>query len=138
MSLCAGFSFDVAVPANSKSGSAQKESSTHSESPDTMSNADAKSENYPAKGNHNAVETDLMYMHSDEESKSPQGSPRERTAFDSPSGEYSDNHFGKSFKTESETDRYNLAIMCNIFNLLFCVLKHIFHLYISISMNSKL
>ncbi|XP_016568249.2 actin cytoskeleton-regulatory complex protein PAN1 [Capsicum annuum] len=102
-----GFSFDVAVPANSKSGSAQKESSTHSESPDTMSNADAKSENYPAKGNHNAVETDLMYMHSDEESKSPQGSPRERTAFDSPSGEYSDNHFGKSFKTESETDRFD-------------------------------
>ncbi|CAN4094105.1 unnamed protein product [Withania somnifera] len=103
-----GFSFDVAVSANSKSTSTQKESSpTHSESVDSMSNADAKSENYSAKGNNNTVETDLMYMHSDEESKSPQGSPRERTAFDSPSGEYSDNHFGKSFKTESEIDRFD-------------------------------
>ncbi|KAJ8540878.1 hypothetical protein K7X08_001694 [Anisodus acutangulus] len=103
-----GFSFDVAVPANSKSISIQKESSpTHSNSPDSMSNADAKSENYSAKGNNNTVETDLMYMHSDDESKSPQGNPRERTAFDSPSGEYSDNHFGKSFKTESETDRFD-------------------------------
>ncbi|KAG5613615.1 hypothetical protein H5410_024896 [Solanum commersonii] len=103
-----GFSFDVAVPANSKSTSIQKESSpTHRESPDSMSNADAKSENHSAKGNNSTVETDLMYMHSDEESKSPQGSPRERTAFDSPSGEYSDNHFGKSFKAESETDRFD-------------------------------
>lgn len=127
ISLSAGFSFDVAVPANSKSTSILKESSpTHRESPDSMSNADAKSENHSAKGNNSTVETDLMYMHSDEESKSPQGSPRERTAFDSPSGEYSDNHFGKSFKTESETDRYNLAITCNIF-----------HLYFSISTSSK-
>ncbi|XP_009618644.1 uncharacterized protein [Nicotiana tomentosiformis] len=103
-----GFSFDVAVPANSKSTSNQKESSPlQGDSPDSVSNADTKSDNYSAKGNNNNFETDLMYMHSDEESKSPQGSPRERTAFDSPSGEYSDNHFGKSFKTESETDRFD-------------------------------
>lgn len=128
MSLSAGFSFDVAAPANSKSTSNQKENSPiHGDSPDSLSNADSKSENYSAKGNNNNFETDLMYMHSDEESKSPQGSPRERTAFDSPSGEYSDNHFGKSFKTESETDRYNLAISCNIFHLL----------YFSISISSK-
>lgn len=127
MSLSAGFSFDVAVPANSKSTSSEKESSpTHRESSDSMSNTDAKSENHSAKGNNSNVETDLMYMHSDEESKSPQGSPRERMAFDSPSGEYSDNHFGKSFKTESETDRYCLAITCNIF-----------HLYFSVSTGSK-
>ncbi|KAM7517375.1 hypothetical protein LguiA_006958 [Lonicera macranthoides] len=102
-----GFSFDAAVPANGKSASFQKEYSSplDSYSPDSFSNADGKSEKSFSKAEHD-LETESAYMHSEDEStKSPPGSPARQTTFESPSKEYSDNHFGKSFEADTETQR---------------------------------
>ena len=109
-SLLAGFSFDVAVSANTKPTSPQHENSspTDSFSPDSMSNAD-KSERTFTKGI-SAFETDSLYTHSEDESKSPRSSPARQTASESPSHDYSDNHFGKIFEADTESHRYRFAM----------------------------
>nr|GLL37143.1 epidermal growth factor receptor substrate 15 isoform X1 [Ipomoea trifida] len=100
-----GFSFDVAVSATAKSTSHQRENSpTRSNSPNSMSNAEAKSEQLFSHGV-STLETESTYAHSEDESKSPQGSPAGQRAFQSPSQEFSDDHFGKSFETDAETNR---------------------------------
>lgn len=108
-----GFSFDVAGPANTKLTSPQHENSspTESFSPDSMSNAD-KSEKTFTKGV-SAFETESFYTHGEHESKSPRGSPTRQTASGSPSHDYSDSHFGKSFETDTESHRYRFA-MCSL------------------------
>ncbi|XP_019186703.1 PREDICTED: epidermal growth factor receptor substrate 15-like 1 isoform X2 [Ipomoea nil] len=100
-----GFSFDVAVSATAKSTSHQRENSpTRSNSPNSISNAEAKSEQLFSHGV-STLETESTYAHSEDESKSPQGSPAGQRAFQSPSQEFSDDHFGKSFETDAETNR---------------------------------
>ncbi|XP_027092541.2 uncharacterized protein [Coffea arabica] len=100
-----GFSFDVAVSANTKPTSPQHENSspTDSFSPDSMSNAD-KSERTFTKGV-SAFETDSLYTHSEDESKSPRSSPARQAASESPLHDYSDNHFGKIFEADTESHR---------------------------------
>ncbi|CAI9755801.1 unnamed protein product [Fraxinus pennsylvanica] len=101
-----GFSFDVAVPANAKSTSVHEENSspTHNFSPDSGSIPDATSEKPFSKGV-SAFETESSYAHSEDESKSPQGSPARQTTFESPSPKYSENHFRKSSDGDAETHR---------------------------------
>ncbi|GMP47567.1 hypothetical protein CsSME_00015241 [Camellia sinensis var. sinensis] len=103
-----GFSFDVAMPPETKSTSAEKEnySPNGSLSPDLMSHADDNmSDKLFSKGEH-AFESKSAYTHSEDESgKSPSSSPARHTAFESPSREYSDNHFKKSPKVDAETHR---------------------------------
>ncbi|KAL3505505.1 hypothetical protein ACH5RR_035346 [Cinchona calisaya] len=97
-----GFSFDVAVPANTKLTSQHENSSpTDTLSPDSLSNAD-KSEKTFTKGV-GAFETESLYSHSEDESKSPHGSPTRQTASESPAQDYSDNHFRKSFEADTES-----------------------------------
>ncbi|KAG8369287.1 hypothetical protein BUALT_Bualt15G0135700 [Buddleja alternifolia] len=98
-----GFSFDVAVPANGKSASVERENSspTPSFSPDSVINADATSKK-PFSEMASAFETESVY--SADESKSPRGSPGRQTTYESPR-EYSDNHFGKSSDGDAETHR---------------------------------
>lgn len=94
------------MPATAKSTSHQKENSpTHINSPDSMPNAEAKSEQLFSHGV-STLETESTYTHSEDESKSPQGSPAGQRVFQSPSRELSDDHFGKSFETDAETNRF--------------------------------
>ncbi|KAL2538077.1 Calcium-binding EF hand family protein [Forsythia ovata] len=101
-----GFSFDVALPANAKSTSVDEENSTltHNFSPDSVSNADAMPEKPFSKGV-SAFETESSYTHSEDESKSPQGSPARQSTFESPSPKYSESHFTKSSDGDAETHR---------------------------------
>lgn len=105
-SLFAGFSFDVAVPTGAKLDSPQKENSspTQSLSSDSASNND-KSEKSFAKDFGN-VDNESSYVHSEDDSKSPHGSPTRQTEFESPTGDYSDNHFGKNSEIDTESHRY--------------------------------
>ncbi|CAH9145282.1 unnamed protein product [Cuscuta epithymum] len=98
-----GVMFDVALPASAKSASHQTESSpSPSYSPNSI-NAEAKSESHFSQG-FSTFETESAYAHSEDESKSPQGSPAGERAFQSPSKELSDDHIG-SFETDAETNR---------------------------------
>ncbi|KAM7513980.1 hypothetical protein LguiA_003563 [Lonicera macranthoides] len=100
-----GFSFDVGVPTNAESASLPKENSSplDSYSLDSLSNVDGKSEKSFSKVEHES------YIHSKDESmKSPQGSPAIQSAFESPSKEYSNNHFRKSFDEDTDTRRYGV------------------------------
>ncbi|KAL3514876.1 hypothetical protein ACH5RR_027593 [Cinchona calisaya] len=100
-----GFSFDVVVAANIKLKSPHHENSspTDSISSDSMSNADKSERNF-TKGV-GAFETESLYTHSEDESKSPLGSPGRQTASESPSQDYPENHFGKSFEADTESHR---------------------------------
>ncbi|KAL3830522.1 hypothetical protein ACJIZ3_019324 [Penstemon smallii] len=90
-----GFSFDVVVPANSKSASVERENSSPTGfSPDSMSNADAMSEK-PFSTGASAFDTESVY--SADESKSPR--------YESPSQEHSETHFRKSSDGDAETHR---------------------------------
>lgn len=95
-----GFSFDVAVPANTKSALEQKEAPSFY--PDSPSNADSTSEK-PFSTVASGFDSESVY--SADESKSLQGSPRRQTAHDSPSEKYSDKDVAKSFDGESEAQR---------------------------------
>ncbi|XAR61528.1 hypothetical protein NMG60_11015979 [Bertholletia excelsa] len=93
-----GFSFDGAIPSKTKSTSIEKgsESPNGSLSPGSLSHADGTLEKPFSKGRH-GFDSDSVYTHSEDESgKSPTGSPGGHTALESPSREYSDNHFKKS------------------------------------------
>ncbi|KAL3617723.1 hypothetical protein CASFOL_038044 [Castilleja foliolosa] len=94
-----GFSFDVA-PENAKSQSDQRENSspTHSLSPDSVSNAAAAEKLFAG-----AFDDESVY--SADESKSPRGSPGRQTANESPSHEYSEDHFRKSSGDDAQTHR---------------------------------
>ncbi|KAI3465457.1 hypothetical protein Pfo_022120 [Paulownia fortunei] len=98
-----GFSFDVAVPENAESASIQRENSspTRSFSPDSVSNAATSDKLFGA----GASAFDAESMYSAEESKSPRGSPGRETTYESPSQEYSENHFRKSSDGDAETHR---------------------------------
>ncbi|GER42086.1 calcium-binding EF hand family protein [Striga asiatica] len=93
-----GFSFDVTVPENAKSPLKQGENSspTHSFSPGSVSNAATSSE----KPFSSAFDAESLY--SADESKSPHGSPGRLTTKESPSQEYSQNHFRKSSGDDAE------------------------------------
>ncbi|CAA0807025.1 Calcium-binding EF hand family protein [Striga hermonthica] len=96
-----GFSFDVTVPENAKSPSKQEENSSpsHSLSPGSVSNTATTSE----KPFSSAFDAESLY--SAEESKSPHGSPGRLTTKESPSQEYSENHFRKSSGDDAENHR---------------------------------
>uniref|UniRef100_A0A5B7AW49 Epidermal growth factor receptor substrate 15-like 1 n=1 Tax=Davidia involucrata TaxID=16924 RepID=A0A5B7AW49_DAVIN len=101
-----GFSFDV-MSSKTNSTSVQRENSSPNDSlsPDSLSHADGKSEKLFGKGE-GALESESAYTHSEDESaKSPTGSPVKQTAFESPSQEYSDNHFRKSSEADTEIHR---------------------------------
>ncbi|THG21805.1 hypothetical protein TEA_023202 [Camellia sinensis var. sinensis] len=103
-----GFSFDVAMPPKTKSTSAEKEnySPNGSLSPDLMSHADDNMSDKLFSKGERACESESAYTHSEDESgKSPSSSPARHTAFESPSREYSDNHFKKSPEADAETHR---------------------------------
>ncbi|KAI8003142.1 putative calcium-binding protein C800.10c [Camellia lanceoleosa] len=101
-----GFLFDVAMPPKTKSTSAEKEnySPNGSLSPDLMSHADDDMSDKLFSKGERAFESESAYTHSEDESgKSPSSSPARHTAFESPSREYSDNHFKKSPEADAET-----------------------------------
>ncbi|GAA0161713.1 membrane traffic protein [Lithospermum erythrorhizon] len=93
-----GFSFDVAISANTKAQSPQSESSPN------HSDAEANSESTFNKAS-DVIEADSPFMHSDDESKSPQASPKRQLDAESPPQGYSDNHFRSSFDADAETHR---------------------------------
>ncbi|XP_028053348.1 uncharacterized protein LOC114257757 isoform X2 [Camellia sinensis] len=108
--LLAGFSFDVAMPPKTKSTSAEKEnySPNGSLSPDLMSHADDNMSDKLFSKGERACESESAYTHSEDESgKSPSSSPARHTAFESPSREYSDNHFKKSPEADAETHSFD-------------------------------
>ncbi|KAH6799777.1 Calcium-binding EF hand family protein [Perilla frutescens var. hirtella] len=97
-----GFSFDVALPENGKSASVQRESSpTHSYSPDSPSNVSTPDRPFVA----GASAFDAESVFSADEAKSPRGSPGRPTTYESPSKEYSEDHFRKSSDGDAETHR---------------------------------
>ena len=54
-----------------------------------------------------ALESESAYTHSEDESaRSPHGSPAGRNSLESPSQQFSDDHFGKSTEADAETHRY--------------------------------
>lgn len=104
-----GFSFDVFTSSKSKPTSVEKEnySGNGSLSPDLMSHDDNISEK--ADNNVERVfESESAYAHSEDElGKSPSESRAGRDAFESPSGEYSDNHFKRSPEMDDETHGFD-------------------------------
>lgn len=93
-----GFSFDVTLPDNAKSASVERENSspTHSISPDSAT---------PEKP-FGASAFDAESVFSADESKSPRESPGRQPTYESPSKEYTDDHFRKSsFDGDAETHR---------------------------------
>ncbi|KAL8514353.1 hypothetical protein ACS0TY_013462 [Phlomoides rotata] len=97
-----GFSFDVALPENAKSASVEREnsSSTHSISPDSLSNAATEK---PFGSGASAFDAESVF--SADESKSPRESPGTQPTYESPSKEYTDDPFRKSFDGDAETQR---------------------------------
>lgn len=94
----------------------ENSSPTDSFSPDLMSNAE-KSETTLTKGI-NGLDTESLHNHSDDESKSPHSSPARETSLESPSQDYSENIFRKSFEADSESHRYK--VMFNICQQFLC------------------
>nr|XP_028960182.1 actin cytoskeleton-regulatory complex protein pan1 isoform X1 [Malus domestica] len=98
-----GFGNDLTIDASAKaqSASVQREhtSPDPSSTPDTSSFADRKSRN----GEH-AFGSESVFAHGEDEyGRSSNGSPAARNAPESPSGEFSDIHYGKSSEADAET-----------------------------------
>ncbi|KAB2632015.1 epidermal growth factor receptor substrate 15-like 1 [Pyrus ussuriensis x Pyrus communis] len=98
-----GFGNDLKIDASAKaqSASVQREhtSPDRSSTPDTSSFADGKSRN----GEH-AFGSESVFAHGEDEyGRSSNGSPAARNAPESPSGEFSDIHYGKSSEADAET-----------------------------------
>ncbi|CAN6712001.1 unnamed protein product [Malus baccata var. baccata] len=98
-----GFGNDLTIDASAKarSASVQREhtSPDRSSTPDTSSFADRKSRN----GEH-AFGSESVFAHGEDEyGRSSNGSPAARNAPESPSGEFSDIHYGKSSEADAET-----------------------------------
>lgn len=94
-----GFSFDVTLPENAKSASVERENSspTHSISPDSATHEKP----------FGASAFDAESVFSADESKSPRESPGRQPTYESPSKEYTDDHFRKSsFDGDAETHRF--------------------------------
>lgn len=97
-----GFANNLTIDASAKAQSVSvqrdKASPDRSSTPDS-SFADGKSMN----GEH-ALESESAFTHGEDEyARSPNGSPAGRTAPESPSQEFSDVHYGKSFEADAET-----------------------------------
>ena len=106
--MLTGFSFDVAIPPQTKSTSVEKENYSPSDSlsPDPLSYVNGTSEK-PFNKSERAFENESPYTHSEDESgKSPSGSPVGHTAFESPSRDYSDSYLNKSPEADAGTHRY--------------------------------
>lgn len=74
--------------------------------PDSSSYVDEKAANLFSAGER-ALESESAYTHSEDESaRSPHGSPAGRNSLESPSQQFSDDHFGKSTEADAETHRY--------------------------------
>lgn len=100
-----GFANNLTIDASAKAQSVSvqrdKASPDRSSTPDS-SFADGKSRN----GEH-ALESESAFTHGEDEyARSPNGSPAGRTAPESPSQEFSDVHYGKSFEADAETHGY--------------------------------
>lgn len=95
-----GFSFDVALPENGKSASTERENSspTHSVSPDSAT------PEKPFGSSASAFDAESLF--SADESKSPRESPGRQPTYESPSKEYTDDPFRKSFDGDAETNRF--------------------------------
>lgn len=103
-----GFGNDLKIDASAKaqSASVQREhtSPDRSSTPDTSSFADGKSRN----GEH-AFGSESVFAHGEDEyGRSSNGSPAARNAPESPSGEFSDIHYGKSSEADAETHGYGI------------------------------
>ena len=83
-----------------------KASPNGSLTPDSSSYVDEKTGNLFSAGEC-AIESEFAYTHSEDESaRSPRGSPAGRDYLESPSQQFSDDHFGKSTEVDAETHRY--------------------------------
>ncbi|XP_022769402.1 epidermal growth factor receptor substrate 15 isoform X2 [Durio zibethinus] len=75
--------------------------------PDSSSYVDDKTGNLFSASEH-ALESESAYTHSEDESaRSPRGSPAGRNSLESPSQQFSDDHFGKSTEADAETHRFD-------------------------------
>ncbi|EOY15307.1 Calcium ion binding protein, putative isoform 1 [Theobroma cacao] len=101
-----GFGNELTVDVKNVSVSQRgKASPDGSLTPDSSSYVDEKAANLFSAGER-ALESESAYTHSEDESaRSPHGSPAGRNSLESPSQQFSDDHFGKSTEADAETHR---------------------------------
>ncbi|XVE94394.1 hypothetical protein REPUB_Repub02eG0004900 [Reevesia pubescens] len=101
-----GFGNELTVDVKNLSVSQRgKASPDGSLTPDSSSYVDEKTGNL-FSASERALESESAYTHSEDESaRSPRGSPAGRNSLESPSQQFSDDHFGKSTEADAETHR---------------------------------
>ncbi|XWS14358.1 hypothetical protein CRYUN_Cryun35bG0002500 [Craigia yunnanensis] len=101
-----GFGNELTVDVTNVSVSQRRKASPDgSLTPDSSSYVDEKTGNLFSASEH-ALESESAYTHSEDESaRSPRGSPAGRNSLESPSQQFSDDHFGKSTEADAETHR---------------------------------
>ncbi|OMP07587.1 hypothetical protein COLO4_07214 [Corchorus olitorius] len=101
-----GFGNELTIDVKNVSVSQRgKTSPDGSLTPDSSSYMDEKTGNLFSTSER-ALESESAYTHSEDESaKSPRGSPAGRNSLESPTQQFSDDHFGKSTEADGETHR---------------------------------
>ncbi|XVF35816.1 hypothetical protein REPUB_Repub19eG0003300 [Reevesia pubescens] len=101
-----GFSNELTVDVKNVSVSQNGQASPDgSLTPDSSSYVDEKTGNLFSAAEH-SIESESAYTHSEDESaRSPRGSHAGRNSLESPSQQFSNDHFGKSSEADAETNR---------------------------------